>query len=336
MPMQKKHVAVVGAGPWGRNLARNFHALGALRLVCDVDKRNREAALSRYDGIEVTASFQTVLDNPAIDAVVIATPAGLHAAMARDTLLAGKDVFVEKPLALSAAEGEEVVRLAEQRDRVLMVGHLLWYHPAILKLKRLIDQGELGPLRYLYSQRTNLGRVRREENILWSFAPHDISIILGLLGSMPERIQAQGGYYLRPEVADVTVTWLTFKNGVCAHVFVSWLHPYKEQRLVVIGEHKMAVFDDLAPEKLLLYPYEAVGANLTELVHRAAESVPVENIEPLRAECEHFLECIHSRRRPRTDGQEALRVLSVLGSCQEALAEQRLMPQLLHGGPVAP
>src|SRR5215813_6898226 len=249
-------VAVVGAGSWGKNLVRNFHALGALRVVCDKNAQSLAAVRAQYTDIRTTPAFAEVLADPAVEGVVIATPAALHGALARQALLAGKDVLVEKPLALTEAEGRAVVQLAEQRGRVLMVGHWLWYHPAVLKLKELISQGALGRLQYLYSQRLSLGRIRREENILWSFAPHDISVMLGLVGEDPERIQVQGGYYLHQQVADVTVTCLTFPSGVCGHVFVSWLHPYKEQKLVVVGGRKMAVFNDLEREdKLLLYPH---------------------------------------------------------------------------------
>jgi UDP-2-acetamido-3-amino-2,3-dideoxy-glucuronate N-acetyltransferase len=315
------NVAVIGSGNWGKNLVRNFHGLGALAVVCDNEEQLLGALSSQYDGIETTASFEAVLRNRAVQAVVIATPAPLHARMVREALLEGKDVLVEKPLALSESEGEEIVRLAQERERILMVGHLLWYHPAILKLKALIEQGELGRLQYIYSQRLNLGRIRREENILWSFAPHDISVILGLVGEFPERVQANGGYYLHQQIADVTVTCLSFPSGVCAHVFVSWLHPYKEQRLVVVGDRKMAVFNDLEPEhKLFLYPHiiEWKG-NFPIPNHKEAQIIEIESFEPLRAECEHFLKCVATRDKPRTDGHEAVAVLRVLRLCEEGL-----------------
>jgi UDP-2-acetamido-3-amino-2,3-dideoxy-glucuronate N-acetyltransferase len=315
------NLAVVGCGYWGKNLVRNFYDLGVLAVVCDYDEQRLAALRSQYGGIKTTASFEEVLRNPAIQSVVVATPAPLHARMVREAILAGKDVLVEKPLALSESEGEEIVSLAQQRERVLMVGHLLWYHPAVLKLKALIEQGDLGRLQYIYSQRLNLGRIRREENILWSFAPHDISVILGLVGEFPERVQTQGGYYLHQQIADVTVTCLAFPSGVCAHVFVSWLHPYKEQRLVVVGDRKMAVFNDLEPQhKLLLYPHTIEWkGNFPVPNHKDAQPVEVESFEPLRAECEHFLNCVVTRDKPRTDGHEALAVLRVLRLCEEGL-----------------
>src|SRR4029079_9214149 len=217
-------------------------------------------------------------------------------------------------LCLSAEQGKKLVALAKERDRILMVGHLLWYHPAVLKLKELIDKGELGRIQYVYSNRLNLGKIRREENILWSFAPHDISVILGLLNETPDSVQAQGGNYLHQRIADVTVSLLSFPSGVKAHIFVSWLHPYKEQKLIVVGDRKMAVFDDLEKkDKLLLYPHSIDWKDNLPIANKAdAQRVELEQGEPLRAECQHFLECVATRTTPRTDGEEGLRVLSVL------------------------
>ncbi|MCZ6802242.1 MAG: DapH/DapD/GlmU-related protein, partial [Nitrospirae bacterium] len=239
----------------------------------------------------------------------------------RESLLADKDVFVEKPLCLSVSEGETLVALAQERHRVLMVGHLLWYHPAVLKLKEIIDGGELGRIQYVYSNRLNLGKIRREENILWSFAPHDLSVILGLLGEMPDAVLAQGGNYLHQQIADATVSLLSFPSGVKAHVFVSWLHPFKEQKLVVVGDKKMAVFDDMEKkDKLLLYPHSIDWKDHIPVANKSdAQPLSFDHGEPLRAECLHFLECVSSRRRPRTDGEEGLQVLRVLQQCQEAL-----------------
>jgi UDP-2-acetamido-3-amino-2,3-dideoxy-glucuronate N-acetyltransferase len=207
-----------------------------------------------------------------------------------------------------------------------MVGHLLWYHPAILKLQQLIEDGELGRIRYIYSNRLNLGMIRREENILWSFAPHDISVILGLVGEMPDQIEAQGGNYLHDRIADVTVSLLSFPSGIKAHVFVSWLHPYKEQKLIIVGERQMAVFDDVATEnKLVLYPHVILWKGQMPVPNKAkGRPVPIDMREPLRAECDHFLECLESRQTPRTNGEEGLRVLTVLQQCQSALAGNRL------------
>ncbi|MBI4402081.1 MAG: Gfo/Idh/MocA family oxidoreductase, partial [Nitrospirae bacterium] len=313
-------VACIGAGAWGTNLIRNFSALGALHAICDPDPAALKRCAEAYPHVAVGDSFDRVLADPAIDAVVIATPAGRHGAMAKQALEAGKDVFVEKPLALTLAEGREVVELADRASRILMVGHVLQYHPAVLALNDLILKGELGKIQYLYSTRLNIGKFRREENILWSFAPHDISTILLLMGQMPSTVQASGGTYLQQGVPDVTVTLMAFPNGVKAHVFVSWLHPFKEQKLVVIGDRKMAVMDDLSKDKLVLYPHQVSWIARAPVARKAdAEVVPVSMEEPLAIECRHFLDCVERRVRPQTDGTEAYRVLEVLHASQVSL-----------------
>jgi UDP-2-acetamido-3-amino-2,3-dideoxy-glucuronate N-acetyltransferase len=319
--MTAPRVACIGAGYWGRNLVRNFNELRALSWVCDANPSTRAAIAERYPGVRCTDAVDEVLADGDVAGIVIATPAETHAALVRRALEAGKDVLVEKPLCLDIDEGRELVALAERKRRVLMVGHLLWYHPAVLKLREMVRAGELGRIQYIYSNRLNLGKIRREENILWSFAPHDVSVILGLLGEMPEDVQAQGGNYLHQKIADVTVSLLSFPSGVKAHIFVSWLHPFKEQKLIVVGDRKMAVFDDMQPDnKLVLYPH-MIGwkDHIPVPTHGAAEPVAVEKAEPLRAECAHFVECIRTRQTARTDGHEALRVLSVLQQCEEAL-----------------
>lgn len=327
-------VAVIGTGYWGKNLVRNFHELGALGAICDSSEETLDRLAEAYPGSRPVNAYAEVLGDPSLSAVAIATPAETHANLVREALLAGKDVFVEKPLCLSLPTGEELVSLARDTGRVLMVGHLLWYHPAVLKLKELIDAGELGRIQYIYSNRLNLGKIRREENILWSFAPHDISVILGLVDETPESVHAQGGNYLHQRIADVTVSLLSFPSGVRAHIFVSWLHPFKEQKLIVVGDRKMAVFDDLEKkDKLLLYPHSIDWKQHLPIPHKAeAQVVPVEGGEPLRAECAHFLDCVRSRSRPRTDGHEGLRVLSVLQRCQATLDPQPFLGPL----PAAP
>mgnify|MGYP000462869825 FL=1 len=316
-------VAVVGSGYWGKNLVRNFHAIQALHTICESDPQTLKMLGESYPGVRLLTTYQDALDDPTIQAVAIATPAETHANLVREALLAGKDVFVEKPLCLLVKEGEELVTLARERSRILMVGHLLWYHPAILKLKELIDSGELGRIQYIYSNRLNLGKIRREENILWSFAPHDISVILGLLGEMPDSIRTQGGNYLHQQISDVTVSLLSFPSGVKAHIFVSWLHPFKEQKLVVVGDRKMAVFDDMEKtNKLLLFPHSIAWKDQNPIANKAnAEPILLDVQEPLREECLHFVTCIQSRTAPRTDGVEGLRVLTVLQQCQAAMEE---------------
>lgn len=316
-----RNIACIGVGYWGKNLLRNFNDLGVLSWVCELDPDRRAHFAGVYPRAKFTDSVEQVLADPKVAGVAIATPAETHGALVRQALLADKDVFVEKPLCLSVDEGERLIALASERQRVLMVGHLLWYHPAVLRLKTLVEGGELGRIRYIYSNRLNLGKIRREENILWSFAPHDISVILGLVGEMPDAISAQGGNYLHDRIADVTVSLLSFPSGVKAHIFVSWLHPFKEQKLIVVGDRQMAVFDDLETEnKLQLYPHTITWKNHLPIPSKAeAQPIPVDSAEPLKLECLHFLECIQTRQTPRTDGHEGLRVLTVLQRCQEAL-----------------
>jgi len=318
----KHAIAVVGAGHWGKNLLRNFHALDALALICDRNQDVLAASARQYPDAATALGVNEALTRDDIEAVVIATPAETHYDLARQALLAGRHVLVEKPLALDLRQASELVALARKTGRVLMVGHLLQYHPAFTRLLQLSRAGELGRINHVYSHRLNLGTFRREENILWSFAPHDISMILALLGSEPEEVFCKGGFYLHKRIADVTVSHLSFPSGTQAHVFVSWLHPFKEQKLVVVGERKMAVFDDSQPweRKLLLYPHSISWQGEMPVPSRA-EGVPASlvAVEPLRAECEHFLECIESGASPRTDGHEGLRVLKVLKALQGSM-----------------
>jgi len=322
-------VAVLGHGHWGRNLVRVFHQLGALGAVCEASEAARKEVAAKYPGVRIESDPAAVFGDASLGAVVIATPAETHSALAQSALESGKHVFVEKPLALRSAEAEKLVILAGARKRVLMVGHLLRYHPAIVKLKELCRAGELGRIEYVYSNRLNLGKVRREENALWSFAPHDVSVLLHLFESMPLQVSTTGGTYLQPNIADVTVSNLQFDNGARAHIFVSWLHPFKEQKLVVVGSKKMAVFDDVAPQnKLMLFDKEIALVDGTFQVKRPeGVAVAIESIEPLQNECRHFLESAASGRAPDTDGAEGLRVLLVLQACQKSLQ--------LNGEPVA-
>jgi UDP-2-acetamido-3-amino-2,3-dideoxy-glucuronate N-acetyltransferase len=272
--------------------------------------------------VETCLALNEVLADKGIQGVVIATPAETHHRIAREALLAGKHVYVEKPLVLDEGEGRELIELAEKKKRVLMVGHLLQYHPVFIRLKELAGSGELGRINYIYSQRLNLGKIRREENILWSFAPHDISMILSLADGMPEMVSATGGFYLHQKIADVTTTHLSFPTGLRAHIFVSWLHPFKEQKLVVVGDRKMAVFDDTLPwsDKLLLYPHQIKWENNMPVPVKADPERPlVQQAEPLKEECRHFLSCIQDNKKPVTDGMEGLRVLEILKAAQRSL-----------------
>ena len=322
MQTEKKaaNVAVAGMGYWGKNLVRNFHQLGALSVICDANPAVEASSQKEYPNVKFSRDFGAVLSDASIAAIALATPAVSHYQMAKAALEAGKDVFVEKPLAIQVSHGQELVELAESKGRVLMVGHVLRYHPAIVKLRELIQTGALGKLQYLYSNRLNMGKIRTEENILWSFAPHDISVMLALLNESPSRVSCQGGAYLNPDSSDVTVSQFSFPSGVAAHIFVSWLHPVKEQRLVVVGSEKMAVFDDTIANKLVLYAHKVEWKNrIPTAVKAEGEVVALDKTEPLQAELQHFLDCVRTRATPLTDGREGLRVLSILDACQRSL-----------------
>lgn len=318
--VQIPQVAVVGSGYWGKNLVRTFHELGALRCVCDT-REEPLAEVSRRYGVNTTTCLEPILCDKQTAAVVIAAPASMHFDLAKQCILAGKDVYVEKPMALKVAEGRELEDLSRRHGRVLMVGHILEYHPAILELKRMVREGDLGQIQYIYSSRLNLGKLRTEENILWSFAPHDISAILFLLNETPVRISTHGGSYLNLHRADTTLTTCEFQSGVMAHIFVSWLHPFKEQKLAIVGGQKMAVFDDMEDErKLVLYSHRIDWVDRAPVAQKdVGQVVKLPTQEPLRLECEHFLECVATRRTPRTSAESGVRVLQVLEACEQSL-----------------
>jgi predicted dehydrogenase/acetyltransferase-like isoleucine patch superfamily enzyme len=316
------NVAVVGSGYWGKHLVRNYHELKALRLICDTNETVLSAFKKNYPDVETCLALNDVLLNEDVAGIVIATPAEMHYSFAREAILAGKHVYVEKPLVLHENEAEELIALAAEHDRILMVGHLLQYHPVFVELKKMATNGELGRINYIYSNRLNLGKIRREENILWSFAPHDISMILALAGEEPESVVATGGNYLHKRIADVTTTHLTFSSGLQAHVFVSWLHPFKEQKLVVVGDKKMAVFNDTKAwdDKLFIFPHKIIWENNFPVPDQGEpERLDIPPDEPLRLECRHFLKCIAAGKQPLTDGQEGLRVLKVLNAAQKSI-----------------
>lgn len=321
-------ICVAGCGHWGKNLVRNFHQLGRLGGFFDASSERLAHFGSTYPEAKPFASFEAALADPSINAVAIATPAEWHARMAIAALDAGKDAFVEKPLALTAEDGNAMVEAARRNNRILMVGHLLIYHPAIRAIQQMISDGSLGRLEYLYSNRLSMGKIRQEENALWSFAPHDISILLLLTGQTPIQCTAVGGTYLQPNIADVTVTNLLFASGTRAHIFVSWLHPHKEQRLVVIGSKKMVVFEDSRPsDKLMLYDKEIAWRNgQIEVTQPKGAAVPFPADEPLRLECQEFIDCVEQRRQPRTPGEDGVQVLRVLQASQRSIE--------LNGAPV--
>jgi len=319
--MNKKFIAHIGLGYWGKNILRNLYELNVLRVACDSSKEIIAERKKQFPEVDYTTEIEDIISNPEIKAVTIATPAETHYELVKKFLLSGRDVFVEKPIAFTLKEGEELVKIAEEHGRILMVGHILQYHPAVIKLKELISSGSLGKIQYIYSNRLNIGKLRTEENILWSFAPHDISVILELIGEEPIEVSAFGGDYLNHGIYDVTVTTIKFKNGIKGHIFVSWLHPFKEQKLIVVGSKSMAVFDDVSKEKLFLYPHKIEWKDGKIPIAQKAdyEVIPVEKGEPLKLELSHFIDCVKSRKRPKTDGYEGIRVLKVLELAEKSL-----------------
>lgn len=316
-------IAHVGYGYWGRNLARNFAELGALAAVVD---ENGAAAAEGAAKFGVAAmSFDEAIAGPAIDGVSLASPAPLHASQATRALQAGKHVYVEKPLALDIGDAERVVALARAKGRKLMVGHLLQYHPVFAALRDMVRAGELGALRYAYSNRLSLGKFRAEENVMWSFAPHDFSMLLSLFGEEPSSVTAQGSIAFLPGIADIAGVQMHFPSGSSAHVLTSWMHPFKEQRLVVIGEKAAAVFEDSAADwdkKLAIYRHRFdLAGPAPNPIKAEAEYVEVQRSEPLRNECSHFVNCIDNGTDPLTDGEEGLRVLRLLQAAESALAD---------------
>lgn len=308
-------LALIGCGYWGKNLARNFLSLPGfnLKMAFDLEEENRDFIKKNFN-IATGSDYKVIWERDDISAVVIATTTSSHFEICRQALLKDRDVFVEKPLALTVKEGEELVRLAKERKRILMVGHLLIYHPAVRWMKEYLASGEMGNLYYLYSERVNLGRVRSDENALFSLAPHDISVILYLLGQDPLEVSARGEAYLQAGIEDVIFFTLRFNSNIMAHIHVSWLDPHKIRKLTLVGRKKMLVFDDLEGiEKVKIY--ETDYDNMRNIV----TSPPQDLTEPLKLECLHFLECIKERKEPLTSGQDGVRILKVLEAAQVSL-----------------
>jgi predicted dehydrogenase len=322
--VSKANIAVFGAGSWGRNIVRTLAKLGHLAAVSDPSTDCLEEAKklvgNKAQGVRWTAKSEEVLSDPIIAGVMVASPAETHYEVGKKVLAAGKDLFVEKPLTVDLKEGEKLVKAADLAKRLLMVGHLLEYHPAILKLHQLIQAGELGEIRYVMSHRLNLGKIRTRENALWSFAPHDISVVLRIAGKMPLEVISTGGAYVSPNIPDITLMQMLFDNGVRAHIYVSWLHPFKEQKLVVVGSKKMASFCDITKE-LILYDQRVEWKEGQPVpVKGDGQRVEFGKAEPLAEECRHFIECIRTRATPRTDGRKGLEVLSLLHAAQKSLS----------------
>ena len=326
-------VGVVGLGYWGPNLARNFDALPDSRLtwICDGEGDRLERVSASFRGARATGAIEELLGDPELDAVVIATPVPTHADLARRALEAGKHVFVEKPVAQSVADAESVAAAAAESGRVLMVGHLLEYHPGLVRLKELVDSGELGRIHYIYGNRLNLGKLRADENALWSLGAHDVSVVLRLADEEPLECHAFGESYMQGGIEDVVFCFMRFPSGVAAHLHLSWLDPHKERRFTVVGSRRMATFDDMAlDQKLTVYdkgfdqPYNSYG----EYIARSGDvwSPRIPNDEPLRLECSHFVECVREGRQPLSDAESGLRVVRVLEDLQRSLDSVRRAP----------
>jgi predicted dehydrogenase len=320
-------VGVVGLGYWGPNLARNFDGLSGCELawLCDTSDEARERVGSALPRARMTSELNDLLADPQLDAVVVATPVPTHAELAQRVLESGKHCFVEKPLAETVADAERVVEAARTAERVLMVGHLLEYHPGVLRLKDIADSGELGEIRYIYSNRLNLGKLRAEENALWSLGAHDVSVLLLLAGEEPNEIEARGESYMQAGVEDVVFCFLRFPSGLSAHLHLSWLDPHKERRFTIVGSRRMATFDDMELErKVTVYDkgFDERAGSYGEYITRSGDtwSPRVPNTEPLRVECEHFVACVRQGTTPRSDGESGARVVRVLEGLQRSLA----------------
>jgi predicted dehydrogenase len=327
--MKMVRIGQVGLGAWGKNLLRNFSSLNGCRVIAaaDLEENAISKLKSDYPGVEFTADVESIMDKSKIDALVIATPPATHYELAEKALEAGLDIFVEKPLVLDVKKGEALVSKANELERVLMVGHIMEYHSATEYLKRLIDSGELGKVYYLYAVRVNLGKVRDIENSLWSFAPHDISMINYLIGSFPVKVSADGQSYLQDGIEDVAFMTLHYPGKVMAHIHVSWLDPHKDRKLTIVGSKKMVVFNDTEPSEKIRIIDKGVNISLDYATFGEYLSLRYGNVlipyipssEPLKTECSHFIDCVAGRKRPRSDGADGLRVLKILDAAQRSL-----------------
>lgn len=337
--MRKTHVGIIGLGAWGWNVARCFYELPDCDLAacCDLSETRRNSAEKNWPGVKAHMTADEMLATSEIDAVIVSAPAVTHYPLVRKALHAGLDVLVEKPFTLNVDHAEELLHLSEARSRILMVGHLLEYHPVVEELRSLIRSGELGDIYYIYTQRVNLGRIRGDENALWSFAPHDISQILYMLDLEPVDVSARGQSFIQNGIEDVVFLSLFFENRIMAHIHISWLDPHKTRTTTIVGSKKMAVFDDTAAtEKLRIYdscatPQQARSYGEAIQVRFGEIRIPrVSAAEPLKIECQHFLDCVAHRSRPRSDAMDGLRVVKILEAAQQSL-EQDGIPVQLRG-----
>ena len=315
----KKNIAVVGCGYWGKNLVRNFSELEVLSSICDPDTETANKYASQYN--VKNSSFTEIINDLNIKGVVLAVPAPLHASMAIEAMNKGKHVFVEKPIAMNETEAELMITTAKKNNVKLMVGHLLQYHPIFKTIRKIVNADEIGELNYIYSNRLSFGEIRTKEDVIWSFAPHDISMILSLAGQDPEFIITKSTSIIQKNIADTATIHMEFKSGLKSHISVSWLHPYKEHKLVVSGKSAMLVFDDTKPwnEKLALYPYEVVSSKgIINLRKSDVKYLEVPEEEPLKNECRDFIDVVEKNIKPMTDGAEGLRVIKVLSAASKS------------------
>lgn len=325
--INKASIALIGAGYWGKNLLRVFNELKSLKRVCDIDAEIIKIRKKQYPKIEMSENLKDVLNDKDITAVVIATPADTHYYLAKKFLKAGKDILVEKPFTLKSEQAEELLKIAKKNKKILMVDHLFLYHPALEKIKELIRKKEIGKIYYLNSRRMNLGIIRSKENALWSVAPHDVSLILEIIGCMPDEICANGEKYLSNNNIDFASASLKFKkNNISANFFVSWLNPEKERKLVIVGSRGMIVFDDMAKDKLKLYNYriiqtknEITGDLKIEAEKTKENPIKIAEEEPLKNLAKHFLDCIQNRKTPKSSGEEALKIVRILEACEQSI-----------------
>ena len=315
----KKNILVAGCGYWGKNLVRNFYEINSLYAVCDPNEELANKFSNEYD--VKSLSFNDILLNNEIEGVVLAVPAPLHAKMAIDALNSNKHVYVEKPLAMNQDEAFEMIKIAKKNEMQMMVGHLLQYHPVFIKLREMVKNDFIGKLDYVYSNRLSFGKLRSEEDVIWSFAPHDISMILSLVSTDHVTVRAESSSIIQDDIADKSIIHLNFCNGLKSHIFVSWLHPHKEHKLVAIGKQGMLVFDDSKPwsEKLSYYNHKVDISSSPELLKSELEYIDVSESEPLKNECKHFKDIVNKNIKPFTDGLEGLNVLNVLSAASESL-----------------
>lgn len=321
----KKNIAIVGAGYWGKNLIKVFFQLGVLKSICDLDQNILNKRKAEYSGVEAVQDIMNILNDDDIKGVVLATPATSHYALAKKVLESNKDVFIEKPLALKLDDGNELIELSDKNSQILMVDHLFLYHSAFIELKNLIDQGELGEMLYIYSTRLNFGIIRVEENALWSLTPHDISMSIELFGCLPKSVNAGGKCYLNENICDAVTARLEFGDNRMAEIFGSWLYPIKDRKLVAVGSKKMAVFDDTAKDKLIIYSHkiewskDGSGQRVPRAIPADGVVINITQSEPLMEAAKHFISCIKTRQKPKTDGSEAIGVLRILDACQKSM-----------------